>query len=211
MRLWLSGLCALVVAALSGEAMADDATVWSALQQGGKVIIMRHADAPGPEQGREGDPSGFRLDDCATQRNLSNNGRRQAAILGDRIREHNVRIARVMSSPWCRAKETAELMRLGPVEVDDHLANREREGGGGAATREMPPFHESMQHTYGMIRNWAGPGNLFLVSHGHFVSHLLWGPNRHSPEQAEMIVLQPEPNTPMGQHPFREVGSLSPP
>ena len=81
------------------------------LNEGGFVIMLRHALAPGV-----GDPENFRLGDCATQRNLSEQGRAQARRLGERLRAHGIDQAAVYSSQWCRCLETAELLMLGPVE-----------------------------------------------------------------------------------------------
>lgn len=100
--------CLLWLTALPG-AMADDA-LWSALRGGGHVALMRHALAPGT-----GDPEVFRIDDCSTQRNLSDVGREQAQATGDRFRAHGIAHAAVYSSRWCRCLETARLLELGPV------------------------------------------------------------------------------------------------
>ena len=80
------------------------------LPQTGHVLMLRHAHAPGI-----GDPPGFRLDDCVSQRNLDASGRAQAAAIGNWLRAHGVRQARVYSSRWCRCQETAQLLGLGPV------------------------------------------------------------------------------------------------
>jgi len=80
------------------------------LAKPGRVLMLRHAQAPGV-----GDPPGFRLDDCATQRNLDDSGRRQARALGSRLANAGVAAARVYSSQWCRCLETARLLQLGPV------------------------------------------------------------------------------------------------
>lgn len=80
------------------------------LDDGGYVIMLRHAFAPGV-----GDPENFRVGDCATQRNLSEQGRAQARRLGDRLRARGIDQAEVYSSQWCRCLETAELLDLGPV------------------------------------------------------------------------------------------------
>ena len=77
---------------------------------GGEVLLIRHAAAPGT-----GDPEGFRLGDCTTQRNLSDTGRKQARAIGDWLRDQGIERARVYSSQWCRCLETAELLDLGPV------------------------------------------------------------------------------------------------
>lgn len=82
----------------------------SELAKPGRVLMLRHAQAPGV-----GDPPGFRLDDCATQRNLDDSGRGQARALGTRLATAGVAAARVYSSQWCRCLETARLLQLGPV------------------------------------------------------------------------------------------------
>ena len=81
------------------------------LDEGGYVVMLRHATAPGM-----GDPEGFRLGDCATQRNLSAEGRAQARRLGERLRANGIDTADVYSSQWCRCLQTAELLELGPVQ-----------------------------------------------------------------------------------------------
>ncbi len=90
----------------------SEAQIWSRLRQGrGYVVIMRHALAPGI-----GDPPDFRLNDCSTQRNLSNEGRQQATRIGKAFRSRRIQVSRVVSSQWCRCLETAKLMNLGKVE-----------------------------------------------------------------------------------------------
>lgn len=76
----------------------------------GGVLLLRHAIAPG-----FGDPTGFRIDDCSTQRNLSEAGRQQATAIGAWLRERGIKRARLYSSQWCRCLETAELLDLGKV------------------------------------------------------------------------------------------------
>ncbi len=74
------------------------------LTEGGKLIFIRHAYAPG-----SGDPDNFNLNDCSTQRNLSDRGRKQAEHIGIIFRENKIEIDEVYSSEWCRCKETAEI------------------------------------------------------------------------------------------------------
>lgn len=111
----VSGLIALLMAVQAIGISAAPATaserVWEDLREGrGLVILYRHALAPGG-----GDPSDFDVKDCSTQRNLSDAGRRQARDMGAALRQKKVNVRRVLSSPWCRSRETAELMKLGPV------------------------------------------------------------------------------------------------
>jgi phosphohistidine phosphatase SixA len=89
-----------------------------AFRDGQQVLLMRHADAPGV-----GDPPGFRLGDCSSQRNLGAAGREQARAVGRWLRARGLAQARVASSPWCRCLETAQLLDYGMVQVDDSLAS----------------------------------------------------------------------------------------
>ena len=73
-------------------------------QQGGKLIFIRHAYAPG-----SGDPSNFNLNDCSTQRNLSEEGRKQAEYIGNFFKDKKIKIDKVLTSEWCRCKETAKI------------------------------------------------------------------------------------------------------
>ena len=88
-------------------AMAND---WEALKQPGTIAIMRHALAPGT-----GDPGIFTLGDCATQRNLDARGRMQARNTGTALAKRGIAFDQVMTSQWCRTRETAELLESGPV------------------------------------------------------------------------------------------------
>jgi hypothetical protein len=113
----LLGLCTAADIASADEAEA----AWTALRAGRHVALMRHTDAPGGV----GDPPGFRLDDCATQRNLSAKGRADAARIGARLRSERIAVERIVSSPWCRCMDTATLLELGPVEADPTSGNVE--------------------------------------------------------------------------------------
>ena len=74
------------------------------LEKGGKLIFIRHAYAPGG-----GDPNNFNLNDCSTQRNLNDAGRKQAEQIGKFFRKNKIKIDKVLSSEWCRCKETAKI------------------------------------------------------------------------------------------------------
>jgi broad specificity phosphatase PhoE len=104
---------------------AEESALWDALRSGEAVAMMRHALAPGT-----GDPANFEIDDCSTQRNLSEEGRRQARAIGERFRQAGIESAEVYSSQWCRCRETAVGLALGEVEDLTHLnsffAQRER-------------------------------------------------------------------------------------
>ena len=79
-------------------------TLIDELQKGGKLIFIRHAYAPG-----SGDPDNFNINDCTTQRNLSNSGRVQSQKIGNFFKKNKISIGKVYSSEWCRCKETASI------------------------------------------------------------------------------------------------------
>ena len=91
-----------------GVVFAND---WDALDTPGAFAIMRHALAPGT-----GDPANLTVGDCSTQRNLDDRGRDQAARIGGAFREKGHAFDVVLTSQWCRCRETAELLNLGPVQ-----------------------------------------------------------------------------------------------
>ena len=116
-RLALTALVLSLLIAPIGAA-ADERETWAALVSGGHVALVRHGNAP-PGYG---DPPGFKLDDCSTQRNLSPEGRAQAVRMGDLLRADGITSARLYSSPWCRCIDTATLMKLGEVTRQPLLA-----------------------------------------------------------------------------------------
>jgi phosphohistidine phosphatase SixA len=106
------------------------------LQRADHVLLMRHALAPGI-----GDPEGYRLDDCSTQRNLNQVGATQAARIGGWLKQQGVANAEVFSSPWCRCLDTARLLRVGPVTPERSLGSFFNQATDGqAATRELQQF-----------------------------------------------------------------------
>ncbi|NHI02023.1 histidine phosphatase family protein [Oceanimonas sp. MB9] len=106
------------------RAVTDD-DAWQALQQGRAMLLMRHANAPGI-----GDPPGYVLGRCNTQRNLDARGRAQAEAWGERLRQHGITRARVYSSQFCRSLDTARLLNVGEVipapELNSFFSRRSR-------------------------------------------------------------------------------------
>ena len=94
------------------------ASLASDLTDGQHVLLMRHADAPG-----YGDPSGYQLDQCSTQRNLGERGRKQAVILGQWLSSQGINSANVISSVWCRCVDTAKLLNKGVVTTSPALGS----------------------------------------------------------------------------------------
>ena len=96
-----------------------DLAIWDQLQgtnPKGYVLLIRHALAPGV-----GDPENFNVNDCSTQRNLNDEGRKDAREIGSWLKRRDLKIFRVESSRWCRAKETARLLDLGKVRLNKNF------------------------------------------------------------------------------------------
>jgi phosphohistidine phosphatase SixA len=176
-----------LLATLSLAAHADEA-LWNLLRGGGQVLFIRHASTtPGV-----GDPDGFRLEDCASQRNLSEEGRAEARRLGELMRRQKVPIASVVSSPWCRCIDTAQLAFGRVDERWSALSNLfGRSPNAAAQVKAMRP----------RISAYRGKANLVLVSHGS-TTYALTGV---SPQQGEIVILTPEASG------FRVAGRIPPP
>ncbi len=113
----------------------DEARLIEAMQQGGVVVLIRHsATDPGV-----GDPPGFRLADCSSQRNLSPEGREQARRIGAWFKNHGIEPTAVRVSPWCRTRETARLAFGRSTDwtaLSNILGDRSREGEYASQVRE---------------------------------------------------------------------------
>lgn len=183
-RGWLAALLAGVptVAAVVAPAFAAAATpaaaapaddAWAALSDGA-IALMRHADAPGI-----GDPPGFRLGDCATQRNLGDAGRAQARRIGEAFARRGVKVGAVLSSRWCRARDTAELAFPGRVRVepafDSFFDERRAEPERTAAARAI-------------LERWRGPGVLVVATHQVNISAL----TGEGAASGEIVIVRPE-------------------
>ena len=133
---------------------ADDAAdAWKALRAGGHVALMRHADAPGGV----GDPPDFRVEDCATQRNLSAKGRADAEKIGLRLKAEGIQFEKIRSSPWCRCIDTARLLNLGTVETEATFGNV-------VVLRDQRETLTTGARA--LIARWTARGNLLVVTHG---------------------------------------------
>jgi phosphohistidine phosphatase SixA len=115
------------------------------------VVLFRHANAPGV-----GDPQGMKIGDCKTQRNLDDEGRAQARRIGATFRERAIEVGAVLTSRWCRARDTAAAAFPGRVRdepaFDSFFADRGEEPQRTADARRV-------------IDAWRGPGVLVVVTH----------------------------------------------
>jgi phosphohistidine phosphatase SixA len=149
--------CLITCAAVAmGSALFAPATraadPWTEMTKPAAVVLFRHANAPGV-----GDPPQFTLGDCATQRNLDEQGRAQARRLGEMFRSRRITVGAVLSSQWCRTRETARLAF-------------------GEQVREEPAFNSffgqssaardnQTARARALIAQWRGPGTLVVVTH----------------------------------------------
>ena len=172
-RVFLLGTAALFL----GRAAADEPATWQRLRRGGLVILMRHA---ATEPGL-GDPAGYRLDDCATQRNLSAAGREDARRVGERLRAERVPVAKVYTSPWCRCRDTA-MAAFGRAEDWEPLSSifdfphRESD------------YSDRVRKRIGGYGRRPPAGNVVMVTHNVNIAAL----TRHSVATSEMVVVRPD-------------------
>ena len=146
--------------------------LWSELESGDKLIFIRHAYAPGG-----GDPDNFDLADCATQRNLNDQGISQSVELGKLFQEHQTPIDIVYSSQWCRCKDTAQYA-FGDFEELSSL-NSTFEG-------EYKKNHDTqMSELKTLVEDWnPSKGNLVFVTHYVIIGGLLG----YYPSSGEIVV-----------------------
>lgn len=152
-------ITSLVFSLTSQSALASELAIWDKLQGSapkGYVLLLRHSLAPGV-----GDPENFQVNDCSTQRNLSEQGRQDARDIGEWLQRRQLKIARVESSRWCRAKETAQLLNLGKVRPNRNLDSLFQEN-----NLESHPATLKIRKQILNYRNKSG----LLVLVGHYVN-----------------------------------------
>ena len=184
---WWTGLLLLATLTAPVRAGADEA-LWRLLEGGGQVVLLRHATT----EPAVGDPPGFRLDDCATQRNLTDAGRAEARRIGAAFATRAIPVAHVLSSRWCRCLETARLA-FGSGEPWEPLSSLFAD-----RTRQAEQTRA--------FRTLAGEkrtgGNLVLVTHGANIMAFV-GAN---PAMGGMVIV-----TPQGAGRFTVAGHLPAP
>ena len=155
-----SALALILLLSLSIQpSYASELLIWdklSASSAKGYVLLLRHSLAPGV-----GDPENFKLGDCSTQRNLSQEGRDDAAEIGAWIKRQKVKIYRVESSRWCRARQSAELLDIGKVKLNKNLDSLFRESDLESHPKTLKTKEQILNH-----RNKSG----LLVLVGHYVN-----------------------------------------
>jgi len=147
-------------------------TIWDEARKGNKVILIRHSLAPGG-----GDPAGFKIGDCKTQRNLNKAGIEQSKKIGKFFKDNKVSIDIVLSSEWCRCKDTAyyafgefqEFSALNSTFSTPYIKNEPRQ------IKEIKKY----------LMNWEGEGkNLILVTHYSVITAI----TNAAPSSGEIVI-----------------------
>ena len=141
------------------------------LEDGGKLIFIRHAYAPG-----NGDPAGFNLNDCSTQRNLSDDGRKQAQRIGEFFTKNKIEIDKVLSSEWCRCKETAKIA-FKNYSTNSFLNSFYSSKFSKNKDKQVKAFNY-------YVKNLESNKNLIFVTHYVFISEVL----NYGPSSGEIVV-----------------------
>ena len=141
------------------------------LKEGKKIVFVRHALAPG-----NGDPNNFNINDCSTQRNLNEEGRAQSEKIGNFFKNKNIKIHKVLSSEWCRCKETAKIA-FGNYQTFNALNSF-------YDARFAKNKSKQIKDLKDYIDNWENDSNLIIVTHYVVISALI---NRVS-SSGEMII-----------------------
>ncbi|MDC1095861.1 histidine phosphatase family protein [Pelagibacteraceae bacterium] len=146
---------------------------WPTLQEGNKILLIRHASAPGG-----GDPEGFKIHDCSTQRNLDKIGILQSKNIGKLLKNKFIPIDKVLTSQWCRCKDTAkyafknfeEFSALNSVFQTPFIENEEKQ------IKEIRRY----------VRNWKPRGkNLVMITHYSIITKL----TNSTPSSGEIVVV----------------------
>ena len=162
----------IIFISLTSTVKADlDKKLINQLKEGGKLIFIRHAYAPG-----SGDPDNFNLNDCSTQRNLSKEGQRQAEYIGEFFRNNKVKIDKVLSSEWCRCKETAKIA-FKNFSTNSFLNSFYSSKFAKNKDKQVKALKE-------YIKKFKSDKNLVLVTHYVLISEIL----NYGPSSGEIVV-----------------------
>tara|TARA_B100001175_G_scaffold286312_1_gene267925 strand:- start:760 stop:1317 length:558 start_codon:yes stop_codon:yes gene_type:complete len=141
-------------------------------EQGGKLIFIRHAYAPG-----SGDPKNFNLNDCSTQRNLNDSGREQSKNIGNLFSRYNVKIDNVYTSEWCRCKETASIA-FEKFETKKFLNSFYSTQFAKNRKKQIKDFKD-------FLEKWNKKDNFIFVTHYVVISEIL----NYPPSSGEVIIV----------------------
>ena len=153
-------LFVIIISLIFSNKAFSNSEILKSLEEGGKIIFIRHALAPGG-----GDPENFDIDDCSTQRNLNTDGIAQSKLIGKFFIKNKIKIDKILSSEWCRCKDTAKyafknydtLSTLNSFYSAKFKKNEKKQ------IKELKNF----------IRNWKSEKNLVLITHYVVISSML--------------------------------------
>lgn len=162
----------IILISLTSSIKAEiDKDILASLKEGNKLIFIRHAYAPGG-----GDPDNFDINDCNTQRNLSDSGRQQAKNISNFFIENQINFKRVYSSEWCRCKETAKIA-FGDFETKNFLNSF-------FSQKFAKNRKKQMNDLNNFVNNYNDDGNLVFVTHYVVISEAL----NYAPSSGEIVV-----------------------
>ncbi len=156
----LNYIIIIIISFIFSNKVFSNSEILKSLDEGGKIIFIRHAIAPGG-----GDPENFNINDCSTQRNLSIDGINQSKLIGKFFIKNKIKIDKVLSSEWCRCKDTAKyafneyntFSALNSFYSSKFAKNEKRQ----------------IQELKNYIKNWESKKNLILVTHYVVISSML--------------------------------------
>ena len=152
--------------------------LWTEAKEGDKIILIRHALAPGG-----GDPSGFKIDDCKTQRNLNKVGIEQSKAIGKLFSNNKIPIDKVLSSQWCRCKDTAKYAFKNYFEFSALNSTFQS-----AFAKNEPKQLKQLKR---FVNNWDGDGgNLVLITHYSIITAI----TNAVPSSGEIVITDKEFN-----------------
>jgi phosphohistidine phosphatase SixA len=162
----------IILISLTSSIKAEiDKDILASLKEGNKLIFIRHAYAPGG-----GDPDNFDINDCNTQRNLSDSGRQQAKNISNFFIENQINFKKVYSSEWCRCKETAKIA-FGDFETKNFLNSF-------FSQKFAKNRKKQMNDLNNFVDNYKDDGNLVFVTHYVVISEAL----NYAPSSGEIVV-----------------------
>ena len=146
--------------------------LWAEAKEGDKIILIRHALAPGG-----GDPPGFKIDDCNTQRNLDKVGIEQSKAIGKLFKKNKIPVDKVLSSQWCRCKDTAKYAFNNYFEFPALNSTFQ------SSFAKNEPKQLKQLQTF--VNNWDGDGgNLVLITHYSIITAI----TNAVPSSGEIII-----------------------
>ena len=162
----------IILISLTSSIKAEiDKDILASLKEGNKLIFIRHAYAPGG-----GDPDNFDINDCNTQRNLSESGRQQAKNISNFFIENQINFKKVYSSEWCRCKETAKIA-FGDFETKNFLNSF-------FSQKFAKNRKKQMNDLNNFVDNYKDDGNLVFVTHYVVISEAL----NYAPSSGEIVI-----------------------